>query len=126
MPSIISSVSEEDEEQRLAADMEGMRIIKSTIEIAGRRRMSMRQPNWAGRCSGGNHQLRPKSSVDLIAAGSRGLGAVRGWLMGSVSRKLAHYSGCSVLIARCLPTKRRNFFQREVCIFVRLRVRVLE
>jgi nucleotide-binding universal stress UspA family protein len=38
--------------------------------------------------------------VDLIVAGSRGLSQVRGWLMGSVSRKLIHYSGCSVLIAK--------------------------
>lgn len=38
--------------------------------------------------------------IDLIIAGSRGLGQVRGWLLGSVSRKLLHYAGCSVLIVR--------------------------
>jgi nucleotide-binding universal stress UspA family protein len=38
--------------------------------------------------------------VDLIAAGSRGLSQVRGWLLGSVSRKLLHYAGCSVLIVK--------------------------
>jgi nucleotide-binding universal stress UspA family protein len=38
--------------------------------------------------------------IDLIIAGSRGLGAVRSWLLGSVSRKLVHYAGCSVLIVR--------------------------
>lgn len=43
--------------------------------------------------------------IDLIVAGSRGLGAVRSWLMGSVSRKLVHYSDCSVLITRCKPTE---------------------
>ncbi len=41
------------------------------------------------------------NNFDLIVAGSRGLGAVRSWFMGSVSRKLVHYSECSVLIARC-------------------------
>ncbi len=45
------------------------------------------------------------NDIDLIVAGSRGLGAVRSWLMGSVSRKLVHYSDCSVLIARCKPRK---------------------
>ncbi|MFN2199233.1 MAG: universal stress protein [Anaerolineales bacterium] len=38
--------------------------------------------------------------VDLIIAGSRGLGQVRGWLLGSVSRKLLHYAQCSVLVVR--------------------------
>lgn len=38
--------------------------------------------------------------VDLIAAGSRGLSQVKGWLLGSVSRKLVHYAPCSVLIMR--------------------------
>lgn len=38
--------------------------------------------------------------IDLVVAGSRGLGAVRGWWLGSVSRKLVHYAGCSVMIVR--------------------------
>lgn len=38
--------------------------------------------------------------VDLIVAGSRGLSRVQGWLMGSVSRKLLHYAGCSVLVVK--------------------------
>ncbi len=38
--------------------------------------------------------------IDLIVAGSRGLSRVTGWLMGSVSRKLVHYSGCSIMIMK--------------------------
>jgi nucleotide-binding universal stress UspA family protein len=41
-----------------------------------------------------------KEDVDLIVAGSRGLSQFQGWLMGSVSRKLVHYSNCSVLIVK--------------------------
>jgi len=38
--------------------------------------------------------------IDLIIAGSRGLGQVQSWLLGSLSRKLVHYAGCSVLIVK--------------------------
>ena len=42
-------------------------------------------------------------NIDLIVTGSRGLNPIRSWMMGSVSRKLVHYSGRSVLVVRQLP-----------------------
>jgi nucleotide-binding universal stress UspA family protein len=39
-------------------------------------------------------------AIDLLVAGSRGLSGIAGWWLGSVSRKLIHYAGCSVLIVR--------------------------
>jgi len=42
-------------------------------------------------------------NIDLLITGSRGLSPIRSWMMGSVSRKLVHYSGCSVLVVRNLP-----------------------
>jgi nucleotide-binding universal stress UspA family protein len=47
-----------------------------------------------------------RNQVDLIVSGSRGLSSVSGWLLGSVSRKLIHYSGCSVLVVRGKIEKR--------------------
>jgi nucleotide-binding universal stress UspA family protein len=41
-----------------------------------------------------------KHSVDLIVAGSRGFGQFKSLWMGSVSRKLVHYSDCSVLVVK--------------------------
>jgi nucleotide-binding universal stress UspA family protein len=41
--------------------------------------------------------------VDLLVTGSRGHSPIRSWMMGSVSRKLVHYSGCSVLVVRQPP-----------------------
>ena len=41
-----------------------------------------------------------RNNIDLIITGSRGLSPVQGWLLGSVSRKLVHYSSCSVLVAK--------------------------
>ena len=44
-----------------------------------------------------------EQNIDLLITGSRGLSPIRSWMMGSVSRKLVHYSGCSVLVVRNLP-----------------------
>ncbi|MEW5830392.1 MAG: universal stress protein [Chloroflexota bacterium] len=41
-----------------------------------------------------------KNAVDLIVVGSRGLGLIRSWLMGSVTRKLVHYAPCSVMVVK--------------------------
>jgi nucleotide-binding universal stress UspA family protein len=41
-----------------------------------------------------------ENAIDLIVAGSRGLNPIQGWLLGSVSRKLIHYSKCSVLVVK--------------------------
>jgi nucleotide-binding universal stress UspA family protein len=103
MPSVASSVSEESEAQRLAADMEGMRIIKATIESLAGHKIHATAQLARGDAAEEIISFARNLSVDLIISGSRGLGAMRGWLMGSVSRKLAYYAGSSVLIARCLP-----------------------
>lgn len=39
-------------------------------------------------------------AVDLIVTGSRGLGRVKGWLQGSLTRQLIHSAPCSVLVVR--------------------------
>ncbi len=41
--------------------------------------------------------------MDLVVTGSRGLNPIIGWMMGSLPRKLVHYSGCSVLVVRNVP-----------------------
>ena len=46
-----------------------------------------------------------EEAVDLIVAGSRGLGAVQGWLLGIVSRQLVHSAEGPVLIVRKLGEK---------------------
>ena len=44
-----------------------------------------------------------QQNIDLIVTGSRGHSPIRSWMMGSVSRKLVHYAGCSVLVVRQQP-----------------------
>ena len=41
-----------------------------------------------------------ENHIALIVCGSRGLSTFKGWLLGSVSRKLVHYSECSVLVVK--------------------------
>jgi nucleotide-binding universal stress UspA family protein len=45
------------------------------------------------------HEVKA-SQIDLIIAGSLGTSKGKGWKLGSVSRKLLHYAGCSILIVR--------------------------
>jgi nucleotide-binding universal stress UspA family protein len=48
-------------------------------------------------------QFIQQSQTDLVVSGSRGLSQVQSWLLGSVSRKLVHYSPCSVLLVKGIP-----------------------
>jgi nucleotide-binding universal stress UspA family protein len=43
-------------------------------------------------------QTAQNSQADLIVMGTRGLGAVKGLLLGSVSRKVIHYAACPVMV----------------------------
>ena len=43
-------------------------------------------------------KIAENCTADLIVMGSRGLGAVKGFLVGSVSRKVIHYAACPVMV----------------------------
>jgi nucleotide-binding universal stress UspA family protein len=40
------------------------------------------------------------NEIQLVVLGSRGLSQVTSWLLGSVSRKIIHYSDCTVLVVK--------------------------
>lgn len=95
-----SKVDEEVARQRAAEEAEGHRLLDHMAEI-----LSASQPQVMTELKRGDAATEiieyvKKNQIDLIVAGSRGLSRVRSWLLGSVSRKLVHYSGCSVLIVR--------------------------
>ena len=45
-------------------------------------------------------KITKSEKCDLVIVGNKGLGPVTGFLLGSVSNKLAHYSNCSLLIVK--------------------------
>lgn len=47
--------------------------------------------------------LKASKAADLVVVGSRGLGGFTGLLLGSVSTKILHHAGCSVLVVRARP-----------------------
>lgn len=88
---------------RLEEEEQGQNLLKNaqkTLLAAGMECVTvMRRGDAATEIQEYCRQFEP----NLIIAGSRGLSQVRSWLLGSVSRKLIHYSNTSVLIVkRCI------------------------
>jgi nucleotide-binding universal stress UspA family protein len=52
--------------------------------------------------------LQACKSVDLVVLGARGLGAVRGFILGSVSATVARDAACSVLVVKGTPRPVRH------------------
>lgn len=79
---------------------EGREILKQTIQALQASRIDASPVLVRGDAATEIIGYAKERKVDLIVAGSRGLSQVRGWLLGSVSRKLVHYAPCSVMIVK--------------------------
>jgi nucleotide-binding universal stress UspA family protein len=84
-------------------EKEGQALVDSTIEVL--QRMGKPAEGILKRWDAATEimAVAKEQNIDLLITGSRGLTPIRSWMMGSVSRKLVHYSGCSVLVVRSLP-----------------------
>jgi nucleotide-binding universal stress UspA family protein len=84
-------------------EMEGQGLVDSTLEAL----QAMGKPAEGilkrGDAATEIMLFAKEQNIDLLVTGSRGLTPIRSWMLGSVSRKLIHYSGCSVLMVRNLP-----------------------
>jgi nucleotide-binding universal stress UspA family protein len=97
-----------DEQEELARHKEeethGQQILDSTINFLMKCSSTCATPVLArGDAATEIIEYVKMHQIDLIIAGSRGLSEMRSWILGSVSRKLVHYSGCSVLIVKRTP-----------------------
>jgi nucleotide-binding universal stress UspA family protein len=83
-----------------AARTTGQAILNEANQILSAQNIKAKNVLLQGDAATEVIQYANDNQIDLIIAGSRGLSPVQSWLIGSVSRKLVHYAGCSVLLVK--------------------------
>jgi len=76
----------------------GYRILSNVVSAVGKEKSQIEKKVEFGVPSDKIVQLAEKGNYDLIVMGSRGLGTVKRFLLGSVSDDVCHKAKCSVLI----------------------------
>ena len=84
----------EDEERQ------GNVILEETLKILDKYGIEASSVLLRGDAATEIIEYTKENQIDLIMTGSRGLSQMRRLLLGSLSRKLVHYAGCSVLIVK--------------------------
>lgn len=99
-PEALRAAEEAATRQAEAEEKEGQALLDHTIEALKSAGIEAAPVLVRGDAATEIIQHSKVHDVDLIVSGSRGLGQVAGWLLGSVSRKLVHEAGCSVLVVK--------------------------
>ncbi len=94
------TLSEAEAAQRTKEEAEGQALVEHTVKTLQSAGLAARGVLRRGDAATEIIQYVQKEKIDLIVTGARGMSHVRSWLMGSLTRKLVHYSGCSVLVVR--------------------------
>jgi nucleotide-binding universal stress UspA family protein len=89
---------EEEEKELKAQEREGKALLEHDLKILSKQGIEATGVLKQGDAATEIIEYARTNGTDLIVAGSRGLNPIKSWLVGSVSRKLVHYSSCSVLI----------------------------
>jgi nucleotide-binding universal stress UspA family protein len=95
-PTLSDAFAEEQERQ----EIEGQKMLESVVEALKGNGITAVPVLKRGDAATEIIEYIQKEKIDLTVCGSRGLSEIRSWLMGSVSRKLIHYSGGSILVVR--------------------------
>ena len=99
-PSEPWKITEEEANRRKVEEENGQTLLTTSCDLLKRFGMEAIGVLKRGDAATEIIEYAKNEKVDLIVTGSRGLSQLRSWLMGSVSRKLVHYSGCSILVVR--------------------------
>jgi len=76
----------------------GQAVLDSAKKIIGRTTFKVHEVLLEGSEAEAILSVAENHQVDLIVMGTRGFGAVKGLLVGSVSRKVIHLSACPVMV----------------------------
>ncbi len=81
----------------------GDKILSKTLDAVGQKKIKADKKLEFGVISDSIVEVAEKGNYDLIVLGSRGLGTVKRFLLGSISDDVSHKAKCSVLI---VPAKK--------------------
>jgi nucleotide-binding universal stress UspA family protein len=76
----------------------GQAVLDVALQKLDKSKLKVRTELLEGPESESILQAAESSQADLIVMGTRGFGAVRGMLVGSVSRKVIHFALCPVMV----------------------------
>jgi nucleotide-binding universal stress UspA family protein len=99
-PIMTETMQEQLQQQNKAEEEQAQSLIQKAARILGAPEKSVISVIRQGDAATEIMAYAEEKKIDLIVMGSRGLSEFRGWLLGSVSRKIVHYAKCSVLIVK--------------------------
>ena len=76
----------------------GQSILDAAAELLGESPFEIRTELREGPEAESILDFAENSQADIIVMGTRGMGAIKGLLLGSVSRKVIHYANCPVMV----------------------------
>lgn len=85
---------------RRLLEAEARRAARPTLDLLDAAGMPYKPRASLGDPAAAILEIAEKEAADLVVIGSRGLGALSGLVMGSVSQKLVHLAPCPVLIVK--------------------------
>ena len=76
----------------------GQSVLDAALEILGESPVDIRAELREGPEAESILNFAKNSQTDIIVMGTRGMGAIKGLLLGSVSRKVIHSANCPVMV----------------------------
>jgi len=76
----------------------GQSVLDAALEMLGESPVEIRAELREGPEAESILNFAKNSQTDIIVMGTRGMGAIKGLLLGSVSRKVIHYANCPVMV----------------------------